>query len=148
MTHTHTHARARAHTHTTHTRSFFLENRIWNFMQYRQTAWNVKTCFLGKSICRLLIILPRVLSTLRVCFQTNIQCRKESKIEFSNWKITIFSETILLFCFYNIVLVSVIWCILCGLKFILASWFCWHTLGQITAKTDVANMSVGDRGNK
>ena len=71
---------------------FFLENRIWHFMQtvsiflffffqktgfdvscklspiWRQFAWNVKSCFLGKknkkntSISRLLKILSRVLS--------------------------------------------------------------------------------------
>ena len=42
---------------------FFQKNRIW---QWRQLAWNVKSCFLGKlrtmSICRLMKFFPRVLS--------------------------------------------------------------------------------------
>ena len=49
---------------------FFPGNRIWHFLQIvpiGQFAWNVKSCFLEKigkhiSKCRLLKILPRVLS--------------------------------------------------------------------------------------
>ena len=54
----------------------FPGNRIWqyntNCLHWRQFAWNVKPCFLGKmeksiSICHLLKILPRVLRDNHDC---------------------------------------------------------------------------------